>query len=90
MAQGGLREGGIHDPLPGGSATHALSQGSPLTEREREVLSTSSASATIADIAERLSLSEGTVRSHLSSAIQKVGARNRGEAARTGERAHRA
>ena len=64
-------------------AVAALSQGgSPLTEREREVLSTSSASATIADIAERLSLSEGTVRNHLSSAIQKVGARNRGEAAR--------
>ena len=38
--------------------------------------------ATIADIAKRLSLSEGTVRNHLSAAIQKVGARNRAEAAR--------
>jgi two-component system response regulator DesR len=35
-----------------------------------------------ADIARALFLSEGTVRNHLSAAIQKVGARNRGEAAR--------
>jgi two-component system response regulator DesR len=33
-------------------------------------------------MAQRLSLSEGTVRNHLSAAIQKVGARNRAEAAR--------
>ncbi len=37
---------------------------------------------TVADIAAAVSLSEGTVRNHLSSAIQKVGARNRAEAAR--------
>jgi two-component system, NarL family, response regulator DesR len=36
-------------------------------------------------MADRLSLSEGTVRNHLSAAIQKVGARNRGEAARIAE-----
>ncbi len=64
-------------------AIDALSEGgSPLTERERQVLSTSAESATIAEVAARLSLSEGTVRNHLSAAIQKVGARNRGEAAR--------
>ncbi len=40
------------------------------------------AQATIAEIAASLSLSEGTVRNHLSAAIQKVGARNRAEAAR--------
>ena len=34
---------------------------------------------------QRLSLSEGTVRNHLSAAIQKVGARNRAEAARIAE-----
>lgn len=32
-------------------------------------------------MAVRLSLSEGTVRNHLSAAIQKTGARNRAEAA---------
>ena len=64
-------------------AIEALSEGSnPLSEREREVLAATFDRATIADIAERLSISEGTVRNHLSVAIQKVGARNRGEAAR--------
>jgi two-component system response regulator DesR len=38
--------------------------------------------ATIADIAAKLNLSEGTVRNHLSVAIQKLGGRNRVEAAR--------
>ena len=64
-------------------AVEALSEGSnPLTEREREVLAATVDAATIADIAAGLSLSEGTVRNHLSAAIQKVGARNRAEAAR--------
>lgn len=67
-------------------AVAALSEGrSPLTEREREVLTASTEIGTIAEIAERLSLSEGTVRNHLSAAIQKVGARNRAEAARLAE-----
>jgi two-component system, NarL family, response regulator DesR len=64
-------------------AIAALAEGSsPLTDREREVLEASAETATIAEIATRLSLSEGTVRNHLSAAIQKLGARNRGEAAR--------
>ncbi|MGH9123706.1 MAG: response regulator transcription factor, partial [Acidimicrobiales bacterium] len=36
--------------------------------------------ATIADIAGRLFLSEGTIRNYLSSAIAKTGTRNRTEA----------
>lgn len=64
-------------------ALDALSEGaSPLSEREREVLALSATSGTIADLAATLKLSEGTVRNHLSAAIQKVGARNRAEAAR--------
>jgi two-component system response regulator DesR len=55
----------------------------PLTEREREVLRAAEDGATVADVARRLHLSEGTVRNHLSSAIGKTGARNRAEAART-------
>lgn len=67
-------------------AVAALSEGSsPLSVREREVLAASTGLATIADIATSLSLSEGTVRNHLSAAIQKVGARNRAEAARIAE-----
>jgi two-component system, NarL family, response regulator DesR len=64
-------------------ALAALADGvNPLSEREREALALVETSGTIADIAERLRLSDGTVRNHLSAAIQKVGARNRAEAAR--------
>ncbi len=67
-------------------AAAALSAGdNPLTEREREVLATSEGGATIEDIAARLYLSEGTVRNYLSTAIKKLGARNRVEAARRAE-----
>jgi two-component system response regulator DesR len=63
-------------------AAAALSEGdNPLTEREREVLAASEGGATIEDIAARLYLSEGTVRNYLSTAIKKLGARNRVEAA---------
>ena len=66
-----------------GLALDALTEGAnPLTEREREVLAATTAQATVSEIAGILSLSEGTVRNHLSAAIQKVGARNRAEAAR--------
>jgi two-component system, NarL family, response regulator DesR len=63
-------------------AIEALSEGDPLSEREREVLEWADRLATNQEIAEALSLSEGTVRNHLSSAIQKLNARNRAEAVR--------
>ena len=67
-------------------AAAALADGpSPLSDREREVLSAFSEGATIADVAAALFLSEGTVRNHLSHAIQKLAARNRTEAARIAE-----
>lgn len=67
-------------------ALSALSDGeSPLTRREREVLACALDGAAVADIAARLWLSKGTVRNHLSVAIQKLGARNRVEAARLAE-----
>jgi two-component system, NarL family, response regulator DesR len=67
-------------------ALAALSEGNnPLTSREREVLSAALFGASIADIAARLYLSEGTVRNHLSVAMQKLGVRNRMEAARLAE-----
>ena len=70
-----------------GLATAALSEGAnPLTEREREVLSASANGATIEDVARKLHLSEGTVRNYLSTAIKKLGVRNRVEAARLAER----
>jgi two-component system response regulator DesR len=70
-----------------GLAVAALSEGeSPLTEREREVLSASANGATIEEVARKLYLSEGTVRNYLSTAIKKLDARNRVEAARLAER----
>ncbi len=66
-----------------GLALAALSDGdNPLTAREREVLRASLEGSSIADIAMKLYLSEGTVRNHLSIAIQKLNAHNRMEAAR--------
>jgi two-component system response regulator DesR len=67
-------------------ALAALSEGdNPLTRREREVLRAASGGASVAAIAGELFLSEGTVRNHLSVAIQKLGAGNRIEAARLAE-----
>jgi two-component system response regulator DesR len=58
---------------------------SPLTARERDVLIAARDGATVADIASRLFLSEGTVRNYLSAAITKTNTRNRVEALRTAE-----
>jgi two-component system response regulator DesR len=63
-------------------ALSALSDGdNPLTGRERDVLRASLEGASIADIAAQLYLSEGTVRNHISTAIQKLNVHNRMEAA---------
>ncbi len=69
-----------------GFAVAALSEGdNPLSPRERDVLTAALDGATITMVADRLSLSEGTVRNHLSAAIQKLGVHNRTEAARLAE-----
>jgi two-component system response regulator DesR len=78
-----LRGERVVDP---GLAAAALSQGeSPLTPREHEVLAASRQYATVAELARALYLSPGTVRNHLSSVMQKLDARNRGEAVRVAE-----
>ncbi len=67
-------------------AASALRYGeSPLSAREREVL-TAVDGSTVADIARRLGLSEGTVRNYLSAAIRKMNAPNRVTAAETARR----
>ncbi|QSS89960.1 response regulator transcription factor [Streptomyces sp. M54] len=67
-------------------AAEALAGGaSPLTGREADVLRATAEGGTVADIAEVLRLSRGTVRNHLSSAIGKTQARTRAEAARIAE-----
>jgi two-component system response regulator DesR len=67
-------------------AATALFEGvSPLSSREREVLALTNRGASVGEIASVLSLTRGTVRNHLSIAIQKLGARTRFEAARSAE-----
>jgi two-component system response regulator DesR len=79
-AVGGER---VVDP---GLAAAALSQGeSPLTPREREVLAAARRHATVAELADALFLSPGTVRNHLSAAMQKLDTRNRAEAIKVAE-----
>ncbi|MCX4548433.1 response regulator transcription factor [Streptomyces sp. NBC_01387] len=64
-------------------AAAALSDGAnPLTERERAVLRAAADGSTNAELAAALHLSQGTVRNYLSTAIQKLTARNRAEAVR--------
>ncbi len=58
---------------------------SPLTGRERDVLVAARGGSTVADIAVKLFLSEGTVRNYLSAAIAKTGVRNRVEAVRVAD-----
>ena len=61
-------------------ALAALAEGNnPLTSREREVLSVALSGVSLADIAVQLILSEGTVRNHVSTAIQKLGAHNQSD-----------
>lgn len=60
----------------------ALVDDCPLTEREVDVLRATSEGYSVADIAVRLHLAQGTVRNYLSNAMQKTQTRTRHEAAR--------
>lgn len=74
------RGGRVVDPS---LATEVVVGGpNPLTDREREVLAEALDGKSAAAIAERVHLSPGTVRNHLSSAIGKTGSSNKVEAAR--------
>jgi two-component system response regulator DesR len=69
----------VVDPL---LASAALSEGdNPLTEREQAILQLVRQGASNAEIASALALTEGTVRNYLSTAMQKVNASTRVEAA---------
>jgi two-component system response regulator DesR len=63
-------------------AQDAWGEVDPLTDRERQILRAAEEGLASADIAERLHLSEGTVRNYLSEAISKLGVSNRIEATR--------
>ncbi|MFD5135634.1 response regulator [Streptomyces sp. NPDC058378] len=68
-------------------AADAISAGdSPLTAREAEVLELAADGSPVAEIAERASLSQGTVRNYLSAAVSKLGVENRHAAVRLARR----
>lgn len=58
----------------------------PLSDREREVLTLIASGATNREIAARLYLSPHTVKEHASALYRKLGVKNRAEAARRAER----
>lgn len=63
-------------------SARAVVDDNPLTARELDALRLTSEGYSVADIAGRLFLAEGTVRNYLSSAMRKTQARSRHEAAR--------
>jgi two-component system response regulator DesR len=63
-------------------AMSALDDYDPLTNKERKALRLAEEGLSTIDIAEKLFLSEGTVRNYLSEAIAKLNATNRIDAAR--------
>ena len=63
-------------------AINALGESDPLTDKERKALRFAGEGLSTLDIAEKLFLSEGTIRNYLSEAISKLNATNRIDAAR--------
>lgn len=63
-------------------ALEAWSEADPLNDRERQVLRLAGEGLSAGEIADQLSLSQGTVRNYLSEAIGKLGVGNRIEAYR--------
>lgn len=75
-----VRDGGrVIDPE---LALLALDDRDPLSDKERQALRLAHEGLRTADIAQRLHLTEGTVRNYLSEAISKLNATNRVDAAR--------
>lgn len=63
-------------------AISALDDNDPLTDKERKALRLASEGLKTGEIADKLFLSEGTIRNYLSECIAKLNASNRVEAAR--------
>ncbi|HET6314669.1 MAG TPA: response regulator transcription factor [Chloroflexia bacterium] len=68
-----------HAPAPPGPTSPDLAE--PLTEREREILTLVGKGASNREIAEALYLTEGTVKNHMTNILNKIGVRDRTQAA---------
>ena len=77
----GLTDGLAERPAP--SPARPRYPGTPLTPREREVLGLVAEGLANRDIAQRLYISERTVKFHISALLEKLDARNRTEAVAT-------
>ncbi|HTJ25958.1 MAG TPA: response regulator transcription factor [Candidatus Limnocylindria bacterium] len=75
-------------PLPVGTTTLRQAQGDtePLTQREREVLAMLARGLSNRRIAERLSITDNTVKAHVAQILAKLGAATRTEAVTVGIR----
>lgn len=74
-------------PPPGGGASGVQHVGADLTKRELEVVAAAAEGLTNDQIAEKLYVSASTVKAHLHSAQERLGARNRTHLAIIAERA---
>ena len=72
----------VHDFLDADEDVGPVADGglSGLTQRERELLDSIARGLTNAEIAERLRISDKTVRNHISSIFSKLGVEHRGQA----------
>lgn len=79
-------DAGMRDALAPVAASHPAAVAEPPTERERQVLAMLASGLSNRRIAERLAISENTVKAHVAAILAKLGATTRAEAVAIGIR----